>query len=85
MKMKRRKACVSWVSRLPATKPNIRWTSARMGDGRGAKFSVLTQGDLSASAAHSQAVAVEDERTRWQWDERSRMTARYHKAGESRL
>lgn len=51
--MKRRKAGVSRVSRLPAAKPNIRWSSARIGDGVGAKFSTLTRGDFSASVAQA--------------------------------
>jgi hypothetical protein len=49
-KAKRRKACDPWVSRPTAAKPNFRWTGARIGDGVGTKFGVLTQGDLSASA-----------------------------------
>jgi RNA-directed DNA polymerase len=38
------------VSRRVATKPDIRWSDVRSGDGIGTKFCVLTQGELSASA-----------------------------------
>ena len=47
----------------------------RKGDGVGTRFRVLTRGDLSASAAETRAVAVKNERTTWQREERSRMVA----------
>ncbi len=51
----------------PACGGEARYPSgvARSGNGVGAKFRVLTRGDLSASAAaRPQAVVIEDERTR---------------------
>ena len=44
-------ACVPRVSRPTAAKPKIRRAGARIGDGVGVMFRVLTRGDLSASAA----------------------------------
>ena len=57
-KAKRRKARDPWVSRPPAAKPEVRSAGARSGDGVGTKFRVLTRGELSASAAETQAVVT---------------------------
>jgi hypothetical protein len=62
-KAKRRKASDLRASRHLAAKPSIRRAGACSGDGVGTKFCILTRGDLSASA--TEAVTVEDERTRW--------------------
>jgi len=64
------------VSRRLSTKPNIR-SGGRMYRQRSRmKFCVLTRGDLLASAtAMPPAVVVENERTTWRRDKRSRMVA----------
>ena len=55
-------AFASGVSRPRAAKPNIRWSSGRIGDGVGTKLCALTRGDLLVSA---RAVTVKKETTRW--------------------
>jgi hypothetical protein len=62
-KAKRRKASVPVGE--PACGGEAQYPSdgTRIGDGIGTKFCAFTRGDLSASA--EEAVAIENERTRW--------------------
>jgi hypothetical protein len=48
-KAKHRKACKSWVSEPPVAKPEICWSTVRIGDGFARSFLTRTRGDLSAS------------------------------------
>lgn len=81
-KAKCRKARDPRVSWPLAAKPNFRRAGVRSGDGVGAKFCVTYP--RRPLGFRVKAVAVENERTRWQRDERSRMAARNRKAVERR-
>jgi hypothetical protein len=61
-KAKHRKALVSWVSRPPAAKPNICWSTGCIGDGIRANFSAPYLG--RSAGLRGNTVAPENARTR---------------------
>ena len=61
-KAKHRKALVSWVSRLPAAKPNICWSTGCIGGGIRANFSDPSLG--RSAGLRGNTVAAENARTR---------------------